>query len=109
MMPKRDPAQLPAPTLVMERLRTWGAAVRKQRIAQRIRASDLCSRLNISHPTLRRLERGETTVSAGVYLAAMHVLGFLDQSVPPLARELFHTTTSATRARIIKAADDDYF
>ncbi|MES2830516.1 MAG: helix-turn-helix domain-containing protein [Pseudomonadota bacterium] len=95
----------------MEKLRTWGAAVRKQRIAQGIRASDLSHRLNISHPTLRRLEQGEPTVGAGVYLAAMHVLGFLDQSTPPLAKEWFHMTTSSTRARVHLAndEDDEYF
>jgi len=108
-MPKRDPKQVPAPTLVMERLLTWGAAVRKQRTAQHIRALDLCSRLNISHPTLRRLERGESSVSAGVYLAAMHVLGFLDQSAPALKEELFRMPTVGQRARIDSVEDDDYF
>ncbi len=108
-MSKRNPEQLPAPTLVMERLSTWGAAVRKQRIAQAIRATDLCARLNISHPTLRRLERGESTVSAGAYLAALHILGLLDRSAPPLAAELFHTSAIDPRARVIRAADDDYF
>ena len=70
--------------MVLERLRAWGAAIRMQRVAQGLRAVDLCARMGISHPTLLRAERGEPGVAAGVYLAALHILGLLDQAAPDL-------------------------
>ena len=97
------------PTLVSERLKSWGMCVRKQRIAQRIRARDLCERLGISHPTLQRMERGESTVSAGTYLAALHVLGVLEHAAPGLRNDLWHMETPTGRARPAAEHDDDYF
>ncbi len=108
-MAKRLREHHPVPTLVEERLRTWGATVRHQRVAQNVRALDLCERLDISHPTLRRLERGETSVSAAAYLGALHILGMLDFGAPPLKPELWQATVPAARARISRKDDDDYF
>jgi transcriptional regulator with XRE-family HTH domain len=108
-MAKLAPTIIPVPTLVGERLRTWGMCVRKQRIAQRIRADDLCSRLAISRPTLLRLERGEATVNVAAYLAALHILGALDRAAPALAPDLWQMSISNGRARPDSADDDDYF
>lgn len=107
-MSKKKPSLTLTPTLVQERLRIWGMCVRKQRIGQGIRAADLCARLGISHPTLQRLQRGEPSVAAGVYLAALHVLGVLDMAAPGIEPALWQMAHNAPRARLAKG-DDDYF
>ena len=63
------------PSLIAERLQTWGQCIRKQRLTQRIQAVEMCQRLGISHPTLLRLQRGEPGVGVGLYLSAMLMLG----------------------------------
>ena len=108
-MPKQLPDRLLVHTLVIERLRMWGATVRRQRVAQRIRAVDLCARLGISDPTLRRLERGESSVSVAVYLGALQVLGLLDQAAPPLSPDFWEMTIAAPRTRAPGGEGDDYF
>jgi transcriptional regulator with XRE-family HTH domain len=108
-MAKKPPSLTAVPTLVAERLQSWGSCVRKQRIAQRIRASDLCARLDISRPTLLRIERGEASVNAGVYLAALHVLGVLEYAAPPLRTDLWQMESPTGRARPEAEDDDDYY
>ena len=58
-MPKKNLHPEAVPTLIQERLRVWGQSIRTQRLTQRIRAADLCARMEISEATLRRLERGD--------------------------------------------------
>ena len=108
-MAKKTPAHTVAPSLVAERLQSWGMCVRKQRIAQRITARDLCDRLGISHPTLQRMERGEFTVSAGAYLAALNVLGVLEHAAPAIRNDIWHMDNPAGRARPETGHDDEYF
>lgn len=108
-MAKKNPSLAVVPTLVAERLQSWGLCVRKQRIAQRIRACDLCARLDISHPTLQRIERGEASVNAGAYLAALHVLGVLEHAAPALRFDLWHMENTTGRARPDAEGDDEYF
>lgn len=108
-MTKKTPVFAAIPTMVAERLASWGMCIRKQRIDQRIRARDLCDRLGISHPTLQRMERGESTVSAGTYLAALHVLGVLEHAAPALRTDLWHMDKTTGRARPEAEHDDDYF
>lgn len=105
----KTPTLSAVPTLVAERLRSWGMCIRKQRIAQRIRARDLCYRLGISHPTLQRMERGESTVSAGTYLAALNILGVLEYAAPGLKNDLWHMSNLTGRARPEAEHDDEYF
>lgn len=107
-MPKRALPAAVIPTLVAERLKTWGKCVRHQRVSQQITARDLCGRLGISHPTLQRIERGEATVNAGLYLAALHVLGVLAFAAPELDPVLWQTRSPAPRARP-ESSDDEYF
>lgn len=97
------------PTLVCERLKEWGLSIRKQRVAQGILAVDLCNRLGISHPTLRRLELGEPTIGAVHYLSALHVLGILETMAPPPDPALWRMSTEAPRARSPRKNDDEYF
>jgi transcriptional regulator with XRE-family HTH domain len=109
-MSRKPAATTLVPTLVAERLRVWGMCVRKQRITQRIRASDLCARMGISHPTLQRLQRGEASVSAGVYLEALHILGIFDECAPLPGNDLWQMDSPNGRARPTSGVDDDdYF
>lgn len=107
-MPKRALPATAIPTLVAERLTTWGKCVRHQRVSQQITGRDLCERLGISHPTLQRIERGEASVNAGLYLAALHVLGVLPYAAPELDPSLWQSRSPAPRARP-GASDDEYF
>lgn len=97
------------PSVVAERLRIWGAAIRKQRIAMNITADDLCGRLATSRPTLRRIERGDPSVAVALYLAGLNVVGLLGHAAPRLEGHLWESATAAPRARRIKEGDDDYF
>lgn len=97
------------PSVVAERLPMWGAATRKQRVAMNITADDLCGRLATSRPTLRRMEQGDPSVSASLYLACLNVVGLLGHAAPRMESHLWESTTSAPRARGAKGVDDDYF
>jgi transcriptional regulator with XRE-family HTH domain len=83
-MPKKLSTDEAWPTLVQERLVTWGKCIHAQRLQQRITGADLCARLGISRATLRRLEQGSPDASAGAYLTALLVLGLADHATPAL-------------------------
>ncbi|GAA0421905.1 hypothetical protein GCM10009094_27760 [Massilia aurea] len=87
------------PTLVAERLKIWGKCIRKQRVSQNITAQDLCERLDISRPTLVRMEHGEGNVNAALYLAALNILGVLAFAVPELDITLWQMDHGGKRAR----------
>jgi transcriptional regulator with XRE-family HTH domain len=108
-MPKKMlPAQA-IPTLIQERLQAWGRVIRAQRTLQRLRAADLCARLEISEATLRRLERGDAGAGAGLYLMALQVLGVLDELTPSPPAVLWDAQ-SRQRVRLPAAGSgDDYF
>lgn len=108
-MSKPPANALPIPTLVVQRLNSWGGCVRKQRIGQHIRAEDLCARMGISRPTLQRLEAGSPAVSAAVYLTALHILGVAGMAVPELPADIWRMDMPMARAKKIGELDDDYF
>jgi len=109
-MTKRTRPANTMPTLVNERLRIWGQCVRKQRVQQNITARDLCARLDISRPTLQRMERGAASVNVGLFLAAFHVLGMLGMAAPELEVALWQMDSPAIRSRPgLRKGDDDYF
>lgn len=110
-MPKKLSTAAMWPTLVQERLTEWGRCVNVQRLQQRITVADLCQRLGISEPTLRRLERGDPGVGAGAYLNALLTLGVGEQATPPLRPELWQKAPGK-RVRPTKEEshhDADYF
>ncbi|RZJ83854.1 MAG: XRE family transcriptional regulator [Massilia sp.] len=88
-MPKKLTTTETWPTLVQERLRTWGRCIRTQRLRQRITVDDLSERCGISKTTLLRLERGDAGAGAGAYLTALLALGVLDGAAPTLPAELW--------------------
>lgn len=105
-MPKKLRKPETTPSLVQERLVVWGRAIRAQRVAQKILASDLCARIGISDATLRRLERGDPGASAAIYLTAMMIVGLLDFAVPALDPQFWSSHPQA-RARILPGTPDD--
>ncbi|QEI07773.1 helix-turn-helix transcriptional regulator [Pigmentiphaga aceris] len=94
-------------TQIAERLREWGACIRTQRVAQHIRASDLCARMEISLPTLRRIEQGDPGASAASYLNALLILGVFNVAAPSLPAEYSAGSPSARVPGGIE--EDDYF
>ena len=74
IMPRRTPVVLPAVLRVLEEL---GENIRAARLRRKISAALLAERAGLSRPTLRRLERGDATVSMGAYAAVLHSLGLV--------------------------------
>jgi len=108
-MPKKFLPAAALPTLVQERLRIWGSCIRKQRILQRIRIEDLCARIGVSDPTLRRMESGDPRSSVGLYLSALYVLGVLDAVVPPPPAALWgEISRRRARPAASEAGEDDF-
>jgi len=108
-MPRKNLLRNAVPTLVQERLQAWGAVIRSQRAVQRLRAVDLCERMEISEATLRRLERGDAGAGAELYLSAFRILGVLDDLVPLPAPQLM-LKDAPQRVRVPSKEDDgEYF
>lgn len=108
-MPKKHLHAAATPTLIEERLRSWGLCIRHQRLTQKIRAADLCQRIAISPATLRRLENGDAGAGSGIFLAALMVLGVLEQVAPPLAPALWQAATGSRVGRTKADSHDDDF
>lgn len=108
-MPKKNLYSEAVPTLIQERLRAWGMVIKKQRAVQRIRAIDLCRRMEVSETTLRRLECGDAGAGAELYLSAFLILGVLDE-LAPLPAETLLAPEARQRVRLpLKGHDGDYF
>lgn len=108
-MPKKNLHPEAVPTLIQERLHVWGLSIRTQRMFQRIRAADLCARMEISEATLRRLERGDAGAGVGLYLMAFQILGILDELAPVPSSTLW-SKNAKQRVRLpSKESDSDYF
>ena len=107
-MTKRARPIAEIPTLVAERLVMWGRCIRTQRVSQNITAHALCERLDISRPTLLRMEQGEGNVNAALYLGALHAVGVLAMAVPELDPALWQMEHWDKRARA-GTDDDEYF
>jgi transcriptional regulator with XRE-family HTH domain len=108
-MPKKNLTRNTVPSLVQERLHAWGAVIRSQRAAQRLRAADLCERMEISEATLRRLERGDAGAGAELYLSAFRILGVLDELAPLPSPDLM-LKDAPQRVRVAPKEDDgEYF
>ncbi|WP_416048605.1 helix-turn-helix domain-containing protein [Cupriavidus basilensis] len=108
-MPKKLLHAEAVPSLVAERLRTWGRCIRTQRVAQHIPAADLCARMGISDATLRRVERGDPGAGAATYLTALLILGLLDMAAPPPDPRYWATSPHARARPPASERDDDYF
>lgn len=111
-MPKKLLHSESLPTLVLERLATWGVCIHAQRLQQRITTADLCERMGISENTLRRLEKGDPGAGAGAYLTALLILGVADAltpPVPPLLVVKTHQRVKRTVQERMALEGADYF
>jgi len=67
----------PSPA-VRKVLRRLGANIREARVRRKLPMSVVAERAGTSRPTLSRLEKGEPSVSIGIYAAVLQALGLLD-------------------------------
>ena len=72
------------PFPAVEALPKLGAAIRMARIRRRKTAADFARRLNVSLPTLRKLEAGDSGVSLGTFVTALWLLDFLPAMIEAL-------------------------
>ena len=75
-MPRRTP---PPPLPVRRALKKLGSDIREARLRRRIQTAVMADRLQVSRPTLWKLEQGEPSVGMGVYATALYVLGMVDR------------------------------
>jgi len=74
-MAKRTVALCPASAKEMEAL---GQRLKDARLRRRFSMETVCSRADISRPTLYKIERGDPSVSFGTYVQVLRVLGLVD-------------------------------
>ncbi len=68
---------LPIP--VKRALRKLGEDIRAARLRRRIPMALMAERVNISRTTLTKVEKGDPSVSLGVYATVLFVLGMIDR------------------------------
>lgn len=68
---------LPSPA-VRKVLRRLGANIHEARVRRKLPMSVVAERASTSRPTLSRLEKGDPSVSIGIYAAVLQALGLLD-------------------------------
>ncbi len=75
-MPRTTP---PLPLPVRRALKKLGSDIRDARLRRRIQTTVMADRLQISRPTLRKLEQGDPSVGMGAYATALYVLGMVER------------------------------
>jgi len=75
-MPRTTP---PLPLPVRRALTKLGSDIRDARRRRRIQTTVMADRLQISRPTLRKLEQGDPSVGMGAYATALYVLGMVER------------------------------
>ena len=68
----------PLPLPVQRVLKKLGSDIRDARRRRRIQTEIMADRLQISRPTLRRLEKGDPSVGMGSYATALYILGMIN-------------------------------
>jgi transcriptional regulator with XRE-family HTH domain len=74
-MPKRTTSIYPGAKLELE---TFGQRLREARLRRRFSVETVCIRADISRPTLYKVEKGDPSVSLGIYMQVLRVLGMVD-------------------------------
>lgn len=82
-MPKRTPSIFPATSRQLTEL---GERLRAARLRRRMTQAALAARSDVSLPTLRKLEQGESSSSLATLLRVLQVLG-LDKDIEALAKD----------------------
>src|SRR2546421_12802643 len=78
-MPRTNKSFHQLPGAVSAALPQLGAAIRVARLRRRQSAADFASRLGVTLPTLRKLERGDPGVALATFVTALWLLGLLDR------------------------------
>ena len=73
----RKLSPIPGPALAA--LRRLGADIRDARRRRRLPADTVAGRALVTRTTLRKVERGDPTVSLGIYATVLYVLGLHDR------------------------------
>lgn len=80
--------------------------IKQKRLDRHLRQSDLANAVQSSVSTIKRMERGDTTVEYGIVIKVLWYLGILD--------ELHHVLPSIDdeiqpkRVRLVKVHEDDF-
>ena len=109
-MPRKTP---PLPLPVRRALKKLGKDVREARLRRRIRTTVMADRVQVSRPTLRKLEQGDPSVSIGAYATALYVLGLVDRladladiAADPVGRQMASEALPQRIASKILEGDD---
>jgi transcriptional regulator with XRE-family HTH domain len=78
-MPRTNKSFQQLPGSVSDALVELGTAVRVGRIRRRLSAQDFASRLGVTLPTLRKLERGDPGVAVATFVTAIWLIGLLER------------------------------
>lgn len=78
-MPRTDKSFQQLPGNVQSALLELGKAIRVARVRRRQSARDFASRLGVTLPTLRKLERGDPGVAVATFVSALWLIGLLDR------------------------------
>jgi transcriptional regulator with XRE-family HTH domain len=78
-MPRTAKSFQQLPGSVRSALEELGRAIRVARIRRRQSAQDFASRLGVTLPTLRKLERGDPGVAVATFVSALWLVGLLDR------------------------------
>ena len=73
-----QPRSTTTPVAVSSGLVEIGQAIKAARLRRQRTAADIAGRAGVSLPTYRKIERGDPTVSIGIFAQALWILGLLD-------------------------------
>ena len=72
------------PLRVQDHLNHWAEAIKAHRIRQRLTLAEFARMLQVSRPTVQRVEAGDPGVAAAVYVNALMSLGLGPLAIPDL-------------------------
>lgn len=101
-MPKRSQAIDAMPSAVLAHLRALGENLSIARKRRREPLASWARRIGISEPTLMRMEKGDPSVSMGVYATALWLMGRA-QVLPECASPEFDLGALEDAVRVAKA------
>lgn len=62
----------------MKEMDALGQRLKDARLRRRFSMETVCSRADISRPTLYKVEKGDPTVAVGIYINVLRVLGLVE-------------------------------